>query len=110
MLDHTLVRQNTIFGDSVVTGNLAVNGGSVTTTQVTASLFNTTVTTLNIGGAATATNIGASGGLLTSLSNITISNTAPTFKMTDTTASAKSLTLMVDANVASFYENNHSSF
>jgi hypothetical protein len=85
--------------------DIAVNDGDITSTQTTATVFNTTVTTLSIGGVATAINIGASGGLLTSLSNITISNTAPTFKMTDTTASAKSLTLLVDANVASFYES-----
>ena len=33
-----------------------------------------------------------------------ISSTAPSFQMTDTTASAKSLRLVVDANVANFYE------
>jgi hypothetical protein len=33
-----------------------------------------------------------------------ISNAAPSFQMTDTTASAKSLRLVVDANVANFYE------
>jgi len=40
-------------------GDLAVNGGDITTTQTTASLFNTTATTLNIGGAATTVNIAA---------------------------------------------------
>ena len=36
--------------------------------------------------------------------NQDISNTAPALTLTDTTASAKSLKLLVDANVASFYE------
>jgi hypothetical protein len=42
-----------------VTGNLAVNGGSLTTTQTTFNLLNSTATTLNIGGASTTTNIGS---------------------------------------------------
>ena len=36
-------------GKVVVTANLAVNGGSITTTQTTANLFNTIATTINIG-------------------------------------------------------------
>ena len=40
-------------------GNVAVNGGSVTTTQTTANIVNTTATTVNLGGAAsTAVNTG----------------------------------------------------
>lgn len=37
--------------------------------------------------------------------NQTISNTAPSFTLTDTTASAKSLTIAVDANLAQFRES-----
>ena len=37
--------------------------------------------------------------------NITISNTAPTLTLTDTTASAKSLTIAVDANIVSLRES-----
>ena len=42
-----------------LSGNLQVNGGSITTTQTTGNLFNATATTLNIGGASTATAIGS---------------------------------------------------
>jgi len=47
-------------------GDLAVNGGDITTSVTgTAALFNTNATTLNIGGAATAINIGATTGTST---------------------------------------------
>ena len=43
-------------------GDIAVNGGDLTTTQTTANVFNTTATTLNLGGAATTVEIGAATG------------------------------------------------
>lgn len=64
-------------------GDIAVNGGSLTTTQATANLFNATATTVNIAGAATAVNIGASTGTITlnnallSLPNAATTATAP---------------------------------
>jgi hypothetical protein len=42
--------------------NLAIDGGSLVTGAITANLFNTNATTLNIGGSATATNIGNAAG------------------------------------------------
>jgi hypothetical protein len=45
--------------------NLAVNGGVITTTATTASLFNTGATTLNIGQAATSLSIGSTTGTAT---------------------------------------------
>jgi len=42
--------------------NLAINGGSLVTSALTANLFNTNATTLNIGGAATVLNIGNASG------------------------------------------------
>ena len=45
-----------------LSGDAAVNGGDITTTQTTFNLVNTTATTLNIGGAATSLNLGASAG------------------------------------------------
>lgn len=45
-----------------LTGDIAVNGGDITTTAGTFNLINTNATTLNIGGAATVLNIGASAG------------------------------------------------
>jgi hypothetical protein len=50
-------------GNATITGDLAVNGGDITTTSVgTASVFNTNATTLNVGGAATAVALGATTG------------------------------------------------
>jgi len=46
----------------VLAGDLGVNGGDITTTSTSASLFNANATTLNVGGAATAVNIGAATG------------------------------------------------
>jgi len=50
------------FADMTLTGDLAVNGGDITTTQTTATLYNTTATTVNIGGAATLINAGTTTG------------------------------------------------
>ena len=47
--------------NTVVTGDLAVNGADITTTATgTATVFNTNATTLNIGGAATTMTVGSS--------------------------------------------------
>lgn len=45
-----------------LTGDAAINGGDITTSQTTFNLINTTTTTLNIGGAATTLNIGNGSG------------------------------------------------
>jgi hypothetical protein len=47
------------------TGDIALNGGDLTTTSTTATLFNATVTTLNIGQAATTISMGATTGTAT---------------------------------------------
>jgi hypothetical protein len=52
-------------GDLVVTGNLIVQGGNIITDAATASIFNTTATTVNIGGNATTVSIGADTGTTT---------------------------------------------
>jgi hypothetical protein len=44
-------------GGVTFASNLAVNGGSITTSAATGNLFNTVATTLNIGGVATTTNL-----------------------------------------------------
>ena len=54
-----------VTGDTTLTGDLAVNGGDLTTSQTTFNLLNATATTLNIGGASTATSIGAASGTTT---------------------------------------------
>jgi len=45
-----------------LSGDIAVNGGDITTSASTFNLLNTTATTLNVGGAATILNLGASTG------------------------------------------------
>lgn len=64
--------------------DLAVNGGDLTSTATTFNLLNATVTTLNIGGAATTLGLGASTGTAT---------------VNNTTLAAKALTL---SNLATF--------
>lgn len=55
-------------GDVVIAQDLAVNGGDLTTNQTTATLFNTTATTLSLGGAATtALNLGNGSGNYTAI-------------------------------------------
>jgi len=49
--------------NTVVTGDLAVNGADITTTSTgTATVFNTNATTVNVGGAATTLSLGAATG------------------------------------------------
>jgi hypothetical protein len=64
-----------LVGDVTVTGDVAVNGGDLTTTATgTATLFNTTATTVNIAGGATAgTNIGNVSGLTTIAGGVKVS-------------------------------------
>ena len=53
-------------GDATVPGDLAVNGGDITTSSTgTATVFNTNATTLNVGEAATTVSIGATTGTAT---------------------------------------------
>lgn len=47
--------------DGTFSGDVAVNGGDLTTTNATATLFNTNATTLSIGGAATTLNVANTG-------------------------------------------------
>ncbi len=59
------------------TGDVAVNGGDITTTATTATLFNTNATTLSFGGAATTLTIGATSGTATIRnSTVAITNAA----------------------------------
>lgn len=53
-------------------GDLAVNGGDITTTATTASVFNTTATTLNVGGAANTMNVGSSSGIVNFANDINV--------------------------------------
>lgn len=54
------------------TGDIAVNGGDLTTTATTFNLINSNATTVNLAGAGTAITIGASGSGTTTLRNTTV--------------------------------------
>jgi hypothetical protein len=75
------------FTNITASGDLAVNGGDITTTNTTATIFNATATTLNIGSAATAVALGGSSGTLT-IGNATMTGTnMTTFNMNGSTPS-----------------------
>jgi hypothetical protein len=80
-----------------VVGDVAVNGGDLTTTSATATLFNSNATTLNIGGAATTVNIGGTTAAITlgggSSSGVTIKGN---LTVDGTTTTINSTTLTVD--------------
>jgi hypothetical protein len=65
--------QNTL----TVASNIALNGGNLTTTSSSATLFNTAAATLDIGGASTSLTIGAITGIIT-LRNPTIQTSVTT--------------------------------
>jgi hypothetical protein len=61
-------------GNLTLVGDLAVNGGDITTTQTTFNLINTTATTVNFAGAATTLTMGSSGSGTTNVrNNLTVS-------------------------------------
>jgi len=60
-----------VASDAVVTGDVTINGGDLQTNQTTFNLVNTTATTINFGGAATAVTIGASSAGFVSVRNTT---------------------------------------
>ena len=61
-----------------IAGDLAVNGGDITTTQLTASLFNSTATQINIGGSALQMRIGNAAGTITLPGNLNVQGTTTT--------------------------------
>jgi hypothetical protein len=88
------------FTGLTLSGDLAVNGADITTTETgTATVFNTNATTLNIGGAATTVSIGASTGTttvnnaLTVTGNLTVNGTTTTVNSTTLTTDDIILTL-----------------
>jgi len=88
-------------GNTTIPGTLAVNGGDITTTQTTGTIFNTTATTVNAFGAATTTNIGSKTG--SSIVNGTNRFTSPTVYGFIGGATAPGRGLMIsNGNAASF--------
>lgn len=63
-------------GNGTFAGDLAVNGGNITSSNATFNVANSGVTTLNLGGAATAVTVGATTGYTAIRNLTTITNTA----------------------------------
>jgi len=83
--------------DITSAGDIAVNGGDITTTATTFNLVNTNATTVNIAGAGTAVAIGASlVGTTTVRNNLTV-NGDVTLSGTNATLSATSVTIADNA-------------
>lgn len=91
------------FNGLTLAGDVAVNGGDVTTTASNASVFNTNATTLNIGGAATTLSIGASSGTttvnnsLTVTGDLTVNGTTTTLNTTN--LAVEDNTIVLNSNV-----------
>jgi hypothetical protein len=82
------------FTSMTLSGDLAVNGADITTTETgTATVFNTNATTLNMGGAATTVSIGASSGTTTVNNNLTVTGN---LTVNGTTTTVNSTTLTTD--------------
>lgn len=62
----------TTLAGATLSGDLAVNGGDITTSATTFNLVNATATTLNIGGGATTLAIGATSGSTSIRNNLTL--------------------------------------
>lgn len=84
------------FAGITLTGDAAVNGGDVTTTATTASLFNTNATTLNIGGAGTVISIGSNTGDTTVNNNLVVSGN---LTVQGNTTTLNTATLEVEDNI-----------
>ena len=91
--------------NTVIDGDLQIKGGDLTTNQTTFNLLNTTATTVNAFGAATAINIGGGSGLSTFTTNFKV-NLNSTLG-TDTTSANifnGTLTANIRDNIASSFE------
>lgn len=81
------IGQNTTIG-----GDLAVNGGDITTTAATFNLVDATATTVNFAGAATAIDIGASTGTLTINNKQTVFNSTDSIQIPAGTTAERDVT------------------
>ena len=91
--------------NTVLNGDLQVKGGDITTNQTTFNLLNTTATTVNAFGAATALNLGAGSGLTTVANNLKV-NLDSTLGTDTTSANIFNgvLTANIRDNVSSSFE------
>lgn len=113
----------TTTSDATIGGDVAINGGDLTTSQTTFNLVNATATTLNIGGASTATAIGAASGTTTVKADLTVdgdvqvkggdlTTNQTTFNLLNTTATTLNIggaatTVSVGANTGTTTVNNN---
>lgn len=74
----TVAGTQTITGGTTFSGDLAINGGDLTSTATTFNLLNSSVTTLNLAGAATTISLGASTGTTTINNSLTVSGSSVT--------------------------------
>ena len=88
--------------NTVVTGDLAVNGGDITTSSTTGTVFNTTATTVNIGGAATAVNIGSTTGTTTVKNDLSVTGNLSVF---GTSTNIDTTDLVIEDNVITLNKN-----
>jgi len=77
-------------GNFTTSGDVAINGGDLTSTATTFNLLNATVTTLNIGGGASAIALGAAGSTVTLVGGLTVGGIT----------SVKSITEVMDAKAS----------
>ncbi len=91
------------FAGLTLTGDLALNGGDLTTTEATASLFNANATTVNIAGAATAVSIGSASGITTVNNNLTVTGdlvvNGDTTTLNTTNLAVEDNTVILNSNV-----------
>lgn len=86
-------------GNTLLGGNLQVNGGNITTNKTTFNLLNTSATTVNAFGAATAINIGDAGTVVSIGKNIADSTLQIVSNATAGTATITTTTGVTTANV-----------
>lgn len=85
-----------------ITGDLAVNGGDVTSSATTFNLLNSTVTTLNIGGDATTVSIGDATGTTTVNNSLVVTGD---LTVSGTTTTLNTDTLAVEDNIVLLNSN-----